>query len=139
MSTSCRLLFTILLVSLSATACVSQMSSSTSRVFFSEPANDAIVKSPFKVKFGIAGMEVKPAGDETPNSGHHHVLVNLDAMPAGQGIPFSPTHIHFGKGQTEGEITLPPGTYSLTLQFADKDHVSYGKGLSNTIRVTVDK
>ncbi len=129
--------FALIFLSVLATACVSQMGTSSNRVFFAEPANDSVVKSPFIVKFGVTGMEVKPAGDESPNSGHHHVLVNLDAMPVGQAIPFSPTHIHFGKGQTEGEISLPPGAYTLTLQFADKDHISYGKGLSNTIRVIV--
>ena len=83
--------------------CATQMSVPEKRVFFVEPANGAVVTSPFKVKFGAAGMEVKPAGDETPNSGHHHVLVNMESMPAGQTIPFSDTHIHFGKGQTEAE------------------------------------
>jgi hypothetical protein len=132
-----RRFFSLAFLSLLINACVSQVGTSSNRVYFAEPANDSVVKSPFKVKFGITGMEVKPAGDDSPNSGHHHVLVNLDAVPSGQSIPFSPTHIHFGKGQTEGEINLPPGTYTLTLQFADKDHVSYGKGLSNTIRVTI--
>jgi hypothetical protein len=117
--------------------CATQMSAPAKRVFFIEPANGAVVTSPFKVKFGAAGMEVKPAGDETPNSGHHHILVNMESMPAGQTIPFSDTHIHFGKGQTEAELKLAPGTYKLTMQFANKDHVSYGKEMSTSITVTV--
>ncbi len=123
--------------SLFLAGCATQMSAPAKRVYFVEPADGAVVTSPFKVKFGVAGMELKPAGDETPNSGHHHVLVNLESMPEGQTIPFSDTHIHFGKAQTEGEIKLPPGVYTLTMQFANKDHVSYGKGMSTQIRVTV--
>lgn len=107
------------------------------RVFFVEPADGATVGTKFKVKFGVAGMEVKPAGDETPNSGHHHVLVNLDSITAGETIPFTEKHIHFGKGQTEAELTLTPGRYKLTMQFADKNHGSYGKAMSQTITVTV--
>jgi Domain of unknown function (DUF4399) len=107
------------------------------RVYFVEPADGATVSSPVKVKFGVVGMDLKPAGDEAPNSGHHHVLVNLDSMPAGTAIPFSDQHVHFGKAQTEGELKLPPGKYKLTLQFADKDHTSYGAPMSSTISITV--
>jgi Domain of unknown function (DUF4399) len=120
-----------------AVGCAIAPSAPDKRVFFVEPANGAVVTSPFKVKFGVAGMEVKPAGDETPNSGHHHVLVNMESMPAGQTIPFSDTHIHFGKGQTEAELKLAPGVYKLTMQFANKDHNSYGKDMAQTITVTV--
>jgi hypothetical protein len=117
--------------------CASAPPAPSKRVFFVEPADGATVTSPFKVKFGVEGMEVKPAGDETPNSGHHHILVNMDSMAEGQTIPFSDKHIHFGKGQTETELKLAPGTYKLTMQFANKNHVSYGKDMSHTIRVTV--
>jgi hypothetical protein len=117
--------------------CASSPTAPSKRVFFVEPADGATVTSPFKVKFGVEGMEVKPAGDETPNSGHHHILVNMDSIAEGQAIPFSDTHIHFGKGQTETELKLAPGTYKLTMQFANKGHVSYGKAMSHTIKVTV--
>ncbi len=124
-------------VALVMTACATHMAVPAKRVYFVEPADGAVVGTTFKVKFGVAGMDLKPAGDETPNSGHHHVLVNMESMPAGQAIPFSPTHIHFGKAQTEGEIKLTPGVYKLTMQFANKDHVSYGKEMATSITVTV--
>jgi hypothetical protein len=117
--------------------CASMAGKPAKYVFFVEPQDGATVTSPVKVKFGVFGMELKPAGDEAPNSGHHHVLVNLDAMPVGATVPFDDTHIHFGKAQTEAEIKLPPGTYKLTLQYADKDHKSYGPDMSKTITVTV--
>jgi hypothetical protein len=128
----------VLLFAFSLAACSSMAPApAAKRVFFVEPADGATVATKFKVKFGVAGMEVKPAGDETPNSGHHHVLVNMDSINSGETIPFTEKHIHFGKGQTEAELTLAPGRYKLTMQFADKNHSSYGKAMSQTITVTV--
>ena len=102
-----------------------------------EPSNGQIVTSPFKVRFGVQGMKVEPAGDIVANSGHHHLLINLDALPAGEAVPFTEKHMHFGKGQTEAEVKLAPGVYKLTAQFANGEHASYGKAMSQTITVTV--
>jgi hypothetical protein len=102
-----------------------------------EPANGATVGTTFKVRFGVKGLEVAPAGDIVANSGHHHLLINLDSITAGESIPFTEQHMHFGKGQTEAEVKLAPGTYKLTAQFANGAHQSYGKPLSQTITVTV--
>ena len=101
------------------------------------PANGATVGTTFMVKFGVKGMAVAPAGDIVANSGHHHLLINLDSMPSGESIPFSEKHMHFGKGQTEGEVKLAPGVYKLTAQFANGAHQSFGKAMSNSITVTV--
>ena len=109
----------------------------TSSVAILEPANGATVASPFTVRFGVTGMTVAPAGDVVANSGHHHLLVNLQAVPAGESVPFTPQHMHFGKAQTETSVTLPPGTYKLTAQFANGAHQSYGPAMSQTITVTV--
>ncbi|XLZ70801.1 DUF4399 domain-containing protein [Massilia sp. SR12] len=106
-------------------------------VDFSEPKSGAVVSSPFKVKFAVTGMEVKPAGDMTSSTGHHHLIINGDSLKAGESIPFDEKHLHFGKGQTETDVTLPPGTYKLTMQFANGAHQSYGPGLSKSITVTV--
>jgi Domain of unknown function (DUF4399) len=118
-------------------ACSSPAPMATSAVMLLEPANGATVSSPFKVRFGVKGMAVAPAGDVVANSGHHHLLINQSSMPKGQAIPFSPQHMHFGKGQTEAEVTLPAGTYKLTAQFANGAHESYGETMSQTITVTV--
>lgn len=106
-------------------------------VYFMEPANGATVTSPLMVKFGVNGMEVKPAGDQVANVGHHHLLINLESKAKGEIIPFDDAHIHFGKGQTETMVTLKPGTYKITMQFADGYHLSYGKDMSATMTVTV--
>lgn len=102
-----------------------------------EPADGATVGTTFKVKFGIKGMEVAPAGDIVKDSGHHHLLINLDAIAPGESIPFTDKHMHFGRGQTEAEVKLAPGTYTLTAQFANGAHQSYGKAMSHSIKVTV--
>lgn len=106
-------------------------------VDFTEPKSGAVVSSPFKVKFAVTGMDVKPAGDMSSNTGHHHLIINGDSLKVGESIPFDEKHLHFGKGQTETEVTLPPGTYKLTMQFANGAHQSYGPGLSKSITVTV--
>ena len=112
------------------------MNTPTQKVSIVEPVDGAVVSSPFKLRFGVQGMTVAPAGTMTADTGHHHLLINLDVIPAGTTIPFTEGHMHFGKGQTEAEITLPPGTYKLTAQFANGAHQSYGKAMSQTIRVT---
>ena len=106
-------------------------------VYFISPANGATVTSPFLVKFGVKGMEVQAAGDQVANVGHHHLLINLESKPKGEIIPFDDVHIHFGKGQTEAMVKLAPGTYKITMQFADGYHLSYGKDMSATMSVTV--
>jgi hypothetical protein len=106
-------------------------------VSFVEPANGATVSSPFKVRFAVAGMSVKPAGDMTANTGHHHLLINTTPVKAGEVIPVDDKHLHFGKGQTETELTLPPGNYTLTMQFANGLHQAYGPGMNKEIKITV--
>ena len=70
-------------------------------------------------------------------SGHHHLIVDGRPVPPGQPVPFDDKDLHFGKGQTEAQITLPPGRHTLTLQFADGGHRSYGPKWSATITVNV--
>jgi len=99
--------------------------------------NGDIVTSPFKLVFKITGMDISPAGEFKVNSGHHHLLINETFIEQGSTIPADQNHIHFGKGQSETELNLSPGTYKLTLQFADGYHRSYGKALSKTIQIEV--
>jgi hypothetical protein len=106
-------------------------------VGFAEPADDAVLSSPFKVKFAVEGMTVMPAGDIVKDAGHHHLLVNATPLDAGILVPYDATHLHFGFGQTETTLTLPPGKYTLTAQFANGDHKSFGPAMSKTISITV--
>lgn len=86
----------------------------------------------------VEGMEVKPAGEIKENSGHHHILVNTDSISQGSMVPFvDKKTYHFGKGQTEAEITLEKGEYEIELQFANGAHISYGPKLSSKIKIKV--
>jgi hypothetical protein len=90
------------------------------------------------VEFGIEGMEVEPAGELNEGKGHHHIIINGDAIERGSVVPADETNIHFGKGQTSTEMELAPGEYTLTMQFADGAHQSYGEQMAATISVTVE-
>ena len=118
-------------------ACTQMQAAAAKSVWFVEPKDGATVPSPFKVVFGIKGMAVEPAGEIKADSGHHHLLINLGPMAAGEAIPVDDTHLHFGKAQTEVEVKLPPGNYKLTMQFANGAHVSYGPAMAASINVTV--
>lgn len=111
------------------------------RVFFKSPQAGAKVKSPVKLEFGVEGMEIRPAGEAILDKtvGHHHVIINGEAMPAGVVVPADETHIHYGLGQTEAELELKPGKHTLTMQFADGLHASYGPSMAATIEIEVEE
>lgn len=108
-----------------------------SKVVFVEPKDGATVPTTFTVKFGVEGMKIANAGTMTPGTGHHHLIVDGAPIKQGQAVPTDATHLHFGKGQTETKLTLKPGAHTLTLQFADGTHLSYGEMMSQTIHITV--
>ncbi len=87
-----------------------------------EPADGATVPTTFTVVMAADGLKVEPSGVVNAGAGHLHILVDTAFIAAGIGIPFDPMHIHYGKGQTEAEVTLPPGQHTLKLQFADGLH-----------------
>jgi Domain of unknown function (DUF4399) len=78
-------------------------------VYIISPKDGDAVTSPFKVQFGLSGMGVAPAGVDKPNTGHHHLLIDVnDALDPNEPIPQDKAHLHFGAGQTEAFIELPP-------------------------------
>jgi len=116
-----------------------EMAPEGAKVFFKNLKDGQSVKSPFKVEMGVSGIALDTAGALKPASGHHHLLVDADSIPAGTVVPKDSTHLHFGKAQTETTLTLTPGKHKLTLQYADGIHRSYGAKLSATITVDVKK
>ncbi|MCB1894334.1 MAG: DUF4399 domain-containing protein [Rhodocyclaceae bacterium] len=107
-------------------------------VSFVSPADGARVPSEFKVEMAVDGMMVKPAGELVEGTGHHHLIIDGEAIAEGSPVPADDQHRHFGKGQTETTLTLAPGSHTLTLQFADGMHRSYGPAMSSTITVVVE-
>ena len=112
---------------------------SGAKVFFVSPADGAALTSPVKVEMGVEGVTVQPAGALKEGTGHHHIIIDDSGLDAGATVPADETHIHYGKGQTETELVLSPGQHTLTLQFANGMHQSYGPQMSTTITVTVQE
>lgn len=111
-----------------------------SKVFFKNLKDNATVSSPFTVEMGTEVMRVDTANLVVAGSGHHHLFINAeDSLATGETVPKDSAHVHFGKGQTSYELSLPPGKYKLTLQLADGLHRSYGSKLAAHITVTVKK
>jgi hypothetical protein len=123
----------------SAALAADKHTSPTAKIFIIEPANGATVPTTFTVKFGATGVEIAPAGTDKPNSGHHHLLIDTDTLPDFHSpLPATPTLIHFGKAQTETQITLTPGKHTLQLLLGNYIHVPGANPLiSEKITVTV--
>jgi len=108
-------------------------------VYFINLKDGDTVKSPFKIHFGLSGMGVAPAGVEKPNTGHHHLLIDATLTPerAKEPIPADDHHLHFGGGQTETTLTLPPGRHTLQLVLCDLSHVPFNSPIVSPA-ITVD-
>ena len=93
------------------------------------PADAATVSSPFTVRFGLTGVGVAPAGVESANTGHHHLLVNVDTLPS-VDVPLPATEqiLHFGGGQTETQLELAPGEYTLQVRDTATDLIRWSVG-----------
>jgi hypothetical protein len=94
-------------------------------VYFIAPSDGAVVSNPVRVVFGLAGMGVSPAGVASETAGHHHLLINADPPAFDAPIPADDRHVHFGLGQTEAELTLPPGEHRLQLLLGDELHIPH--------------
>ncbi len=102
------------------------------------PADGATVQSPFTVVFGLTVMGVAPAGIDQVGTGHHHLVVSAELPSLTEPIPASNNYIHYGGGQTEGQLDLDPGEHTLQLLFGDHLHVPHDPPLiSDKITVTV--
>lgn len=117
------------------------------RVYFVNLEDGASVTSPVTIEFGIEGMEIAPAGSDVPNSGHHHILLNRPPLGEGEdgadeliySLPADDNHIHFGGGQTEVSLDLPPGEHTLQLVLGDTNHIPHDPPVvSDVITVTVE-
>ncbi len=96
------------------------------KVYIISPKDGEAVGKTFTVRFGLANMGVAPAGVKVPNTGHHHLLVDLENLPnMEKPLAFSENVRHFGGGQTETEITLAPGKHTLRLLLGNYLHIPH--------------
>ena len=108
------------------------------KVYFINLKDGDELKSPFLIQFGLSGKGIAPAGTDVDNTGHHHLLINVDEVNYSMPIPSSKQHLHFGLGQTETKLSLPPGRHKLQLILGDKYHVPHDPPLvSEIIEVNV--
>ena len=128
-------------LSLAGTALAREPSPAGAEVYIVSPKDGAKVKSPVTVVFGLKGMGIAPAGIKFDNTGHHHLLIDTE-VPADLSQPLAANEksVHFGKGQTETSLTLPPGKHTLQLVLGDSLHVPLDPAvISKKITITIEK
>ena len=130
--------FVLIVLIATASACGT---GSKPRVFFVEPQDGATVKSPVHLKFGAENYQVAAVPQGTvdtarPGMGHYHVAVDSDCLSAGTVIQKAAPWVHFGTGNSEIDMQLPPGMHKLTLELGDDMHRAV-EGLCTTITVNV--
>ncbi|MEL7345267.1 MAG: DUF4399 domain-containing protein [Pseudomonadota bacterium] len=123
------------------------MSPEGAEVYFVNLSDGDTVSGPVKVVFGLSGMGVAPSGTEKENTGHHHLLINREALGENEfgdqefmeGLPNDENHRHFGGGQTEVTLDLPPGEHTLQLVLGDANHIPHDPPImSDVITITVE-
>jgi len=109
------------------------------QLYFIWPYDGTVISGgKFWLRMGLRNMGVAPKGVDVPNTGHHHVLIDTGLPPMAEPIPNDRNHLHFGAGETEARIELPPGTHTLQLLLGDKDHVPHKPPVvSKKITITV--
>lgn len=107
------------------------------KVYIVSPKAGDVVSSPVTIVFGLKGMGVAPAGVERENTGHHHLLIDAETLPA-PNVPMGPDVKHFGAGQTQATIALTPGEHSLQLIMGNHFHIPHDPIVaSEKITITV--
>jgi hypothetical protein len=108
-------------------------------VYFISPQDGETLRGQIEVRFGLRGMGVAPAGVDQANTGHHHLLIDVEEMPA-MDVPLPSTEQirHFGGGQTETSLKLAPGTHTLQLLLGNYSHIPHNPPvLSEKITIIV--
>ena len=111
------------------------------RVFFVTPEEGATVSSPVTFNFGLEGMGIAPADVDWPNTGHHHMFINLDptTMPMDETLPATEDILHFGGGQTQVTLDLPTGTHTFWLLLGDHNHIPHDPPImSEPLTLTIE-
>jgi hypothetical protein len=104
------------------------------------PPDGAVIQGgKFWIRMGLRNMGICPKGIVRPNVGHHHLLIDTDLPPLDKEIPSDRNHLHFGAGETDARIELPPGKHTLQLLLGDHNHVPhhppvYSKKITITVR-----
>ena len=100
-------------------------SDSKAKVYIISPIDGATVNNQFKIIFGHINVDIVPAGVQKKNSGHHHLLIDVEELPdLSKPIP--------------SNENLPKGSHSLQLLLGDYLHTPHSKPLySKKIHINV--
>lgn len=114
-------------------------SPTNAHLYFIWPQDGAVISGgKFWVRMGLRNMGVAPKGTTVPHTGHHHLLIDTGLPSMTEPIPNDRNHLHFGAGETEARVELPPGTHTLQLLLGDTNHVPHKPPVvSKKITVTV--
>ncbi len=114
-------------------------SPSNAEVFIVWPSDGTVIQGgKFWLRMGLRNMGIAPKGVDVPNVGHHHLLIDTELPPFDQPIPSDRNHLHFGAGETEARIELPPGKHTLQLLLGDHNHIPHNPPVhSKKITITV--
>ncbi|HXW29760.1 MAG TPA: DUF4399 domain-containing protein, partial [Xanthobacteraceae bacterium] len=109
------------------------------KVFFVNLKDGATLPPKARIEFGVANMQIAPAGEAKPNSGHFHLLIDAELPPLDAPIPSDFNHLHFGQGQTYVELELAPGDHTLQLLLGDHEHMPHDPPVvSEVVHVRVE-
>ncbi len=130
----------LLLTAPSAARTQQQAMPEDARVHILWPEDGQAIRGGFWVRMGLSGAGIAPAGVAKAGTGHHHILVDAPLPHLDQPVPNDRNHLHFGLGQTEARLDLPPGRHTLQLLLADENHLPHQPSLySKQITVTVTR
>jgi hypothetical protein len=111
----------------------------TPKAYIVSPEDGATVTSPVTVVFGLEGFGVAPAGTQHEAAGHHHLIIDAPLPDLTQPIPATENYRHFGGGQTQATVELPPGEHTLQLLLGDHGHVPHDPPIySEVVTITVE-
>ena len=104
------------------------------------PANGSSIEgSEIRVVLQVDGMMIRPAGDTTANSGHHHLYLDAELTDPAVPVPTVPgSIIHMGDGSSEYVFTdVAPGLHRIIAVVADFAHFPLQPWVTDTIEVMV--
>jgi hypothetical protein len=109
------------------------------QVYFIWPGDGAVLTNgKFWVRMGLRNMGVAPKGTDVATTGHHHLIIDSELPAMDEPIPNDRNHLHFGAGETEARVELPPGKHTLQLLLGDMNHIPHDPPVvSKKITITV--
>ncbi len=103
-----------------------------------QPTDGASVASPVHIELEVSGLDIVPAGEDEPRSGHHHLLIDQRVPEPGIPIPSVEGYVHLGQAQTAFDLELPPGEHTIIAVIGDFAHRPLNPSVEDTIRIVVN-